>query len=64
MLVLRTAVLPRWLGWVGIVVAIALLVAVLFIPIFLLWAWVLVVGVILTARPANGHPRESSRMAT
>ena len=64
MLVLRTAVLPRWLGWVGIVVAIALLVAVLFIPIFLLWAWVLVVGVILTVRPANGHPHESPRMAT
>jgi hypothetical protein len=31
-LALRTAVLPRWLGWVGIVVALALLVAVFFIP--------------------------------
>ena len=57
-LAIRTAVLPRWLGWVGIVVALALLVAMLFFPILLLWAWVLVVAVVLTVRTSTAHPRE------
>jgi hypothetical protein len=61
-LALRTAVLPRWLGWVGIVVAVALLAAVFFIPIFLFWAWILVVSVVLIVRPAN-DPRSQRTAA-
>lgn len=59
-LALRTAVLPRWLGWVGMAVALALLVAVFFVPIFALWAWVVVVSVVLIARPPMIHPAEQS----
>ncbi len=62
-LALRTAVLPRWLGWVGVVVAIALLAAVFFIPVFLLWAWVLVVAVVLTVRSSTGDSQEPDRAA-
>ena len=57
-LALRTAVLPKWLGWVGFVAALALLVAVFFFPIFVLWAWVLVVSVLLIVRSPLGRPKE------
>jgi len=55
-LALRTAVLPRWLGWVGLVAALALLVAIFFFPIFVLWAWVLIVSVFLILRTQTGYP--------
>lgn len=50
-LALRTATLPRWLGWIGLVVALVLVFAVFFFPLFALWAWVVVVSVVLIARP-------------
>jgi hypothetical protein len=50
-LALRTAALPRWLGWIGLVVALVLLFAVFFFPLFALWAWVVVISVVLIARP-------------
>jgi MFS family permease len=62
-LALRTAVLPRWLGWVGIVVALALLVAVFFIPVFLFWAWVLVVAVVLAVRTPSAQSPHPERAA-
>jgi hypothetical protein len=52
-LAIRTAVLPTWLGWVGLVVALAQLVGILFFPLFALWAWVLIVSIALIARPAE-----------
>jgi hypothetical protein len=61
---LRTGVLPRWLAWLGIVVAIALPVDVIYISIgpFLLWA--LVASIVLLLRrdtataTAAASPRE------
>lgn len=50
-LAIRTAVLPRWLGWVGLIVALALVVSVFFFPILAFWLWVLVVSVVLVVRP-------------
>jgi hypothetical protein len=41
---LRTGVLPAWLGWVGLVVAVVMLFAVVFIPILVFVGWVLVVS--------------------
>jgi hypothetical protein len=57
-LALRTAVLPRWLGWVGLVLALVLLVAVFFFPIFALWAWAVLVSVYLIVRAPITHPAE------
>jgi hypothetical protein len=50
-LALRTGVLPRWLGWVGVVVAVVMLASFLFFPLFVLLAWVLVVSIAMLARP-------------
>ena len=48
---LRTRVLPRWLGLVSVVAAPFILVAVLFLPIFVFLAWVAVVSVVLLMQP-------------
>src|SRR5262245_8491115 len=48
--ILRTAGLPRWLGWLGIVAAIALLFDVLYLTIFPFWGWVLIASVVMLVR--------------
>lgn len=63
-LALRTRVLPRWLGWVGLPVALVLLVAIFFFPLFVLWAWILVVSVLLIARTPAWPPQEREPEAT
>ena len=54
---LRTGVLPRWLGWVSVVAAPIILVAVLFVPIFVFLAWVAVVSGVLALRPQPAAAR-------
>jgi hypothetical protein len=49
-LAVRTGVLPGWLGWIGLVAAVAMLFAIFFFPLFVLWAWVLVVSIVLVVR--------------
>lgn len=49
-LALRTALFPRWFGWLGIVAAIVLLAAVFFLPVFVLFGWVLVASLLLLWR--------------
>jgi hypothetical protein len=44
---LRTGVLPAWLGWAGLIVAVAMLFAVFFLPILVFVGWVLVVSLIM-----------------
>lgn len=44
---LRLGVLPRWLGWAGLVAAVLLPLAVGFIGFLVLWAWVLAVSAAL-----------------
>jgi hypothetical protein len=46
-LIVRTGVLPKWIGWFGFVAAVGLLFAGFFIPIVLLLLWVLFVSVAL-----------------
>jgi len=55
---LRTGVLPAWLGWTGLVVAVIMLFAVFFIPILIFVAWVLVVSLLMvvTAWRVRGNP--------
>ncbi len=50
LLAIKTTILPTWLGWIGLVIAIAQLVAIIFFPLVALWAWVLVVSVFLIVR--------------
>ena len=63
-LALRTPVLPKWLGWLGLFVALVLLFAVFFFPLFVLWAWVLVVSVLLIVHTPTNHPQERGPGAT
>lgn len=58
---LRTGVLPRWVGWVSIVAAPFILVAVMFIPIFIFLLWVAIVSVALFLQPAPAAPVEPHR---
>jgi hypothetical protein len=55
-LTLRSGVLPRWVGWVSLVAAPIILIAILFIPIFGFLAWVAIVSVVLLMRSRSGSP--------
>jgi hypothetical protein len=56
-LILRTNVLPRWLGYFGFVVAVVLLAAVIFLPMIFFVLWVLFISVaMLRSRPAAITP--------
>ena len=54
--VLRTAVLPVWLGWVGLVGVALALVEVLLLPVFVVPAWVVVVSIALMADRSTHDP--------
>jgi hypothetical protein len=47
---LQTGVLPRWLAWLGIVVAIVLLFDVIYVNIVPLLIWVLAASIVLLMR--------------
>jgi hypothetical protein len=48
----RYAVLPRWLGWLGLAMAPLLVLAIAFVGFLVLFVWVLVVSVVLLASRA------------
>src|SRR5262249_33492107 len=48
--IFRTAVYPRWLGWLGIVAATVLVVDVLYLTIFPFWTWVFIASVAMLVR--------------
>lgn len=61
-LILRTGVLPRWLAWFGIIVAIALVFDVTYMNIVPLLAWVVGASIVLLRRqhePATAEAPES-----
>jgi hypothetical protein len=51
-LVLRTAVLPRWLAWTGFVCAPVLVLGVVFLPMIALPIWTVATGVAMLKSPA------------
>ena len=54
---LRWGGLPRWFAWVGLVVALALILNILyFFGLFVWTAWVLLASVVLLLRPVAGTP--------
>lgn len=58
-LMIRTGILGAWVGWAGLVIALALLaIGFAFVPLFGLIAWVFVVSVLLL-RPALARRRET-----
>ena len=56
---IRAGFLPRWFGWIGVVVGVIQLLA-FFIPAFVFWLWILITGVLLVMR----HPARTERHAT
>jgi hypothetical protein len=52
LITLRTGVLPRWFGWVSVIASPIVLLAPLFVPIFVWLVWVAIAGVVLVLRPA------------
>jgi len=57
-IILRTAVLPRWLGGLAIVAAIALLFDAVYLTIFPFWGWVFIASVVMLVR--RGHRPQSA----
>ena len=55
-LALRTAMLPRWFAWISIDAGVVLLFAVVFIPVFVYWGWILVASGLLVWRRAEVTP--------
>ena len=47
---LRTGVFPRWLAWLGIVAAVALLFDATYLNILPLWVWVFVASIVMLRR--------------
>lgn len=59
LIALRTRVFPVWLGWIGLVLALTLIVAFAFIPVLALFAWVALLGILMTWR-RDVAPREAT----
>lgn len=55
---LRTGVVPRWLAWLGFVVAATMLVSFFFLPFLVFLGWLLVVSVVFLVR--DGMVKERS----
>ena len=48
--ILRTGVLPRWLAWLAVIAAIALLFDLIYGTIFPFWTWVLIASIVMLVR--------------
>jgi hypothetical protein len=59
-LIVKTGVLPRWVGWFGFAVAVVLLFGALFLPIVALLLWVFFVSVALLRAPAKEVARPAA----
>jgi hypothetical protein len=52
-LALRTDVLPRWFGWLGLLVGLILLFAIVFVPAFVYAGWIVLAAALLTWLPTR-----------
>ena len=50
---IRSGVVPKWAGWLGVVVGVAALVSFMFIPMIVWLAWILIVALVLFLKGAN-----------
>jgi hypothetical protein len=56
---LRAALVPRWLGWVGVAVGILGIASIFFFPQLLIALWLLVAGVLVFRASAPAAPAAS-----
>jgi hypothetical protein len=49
---LRSGLFPRWFAWVGVVAGVVQLFAVVFIPVFVYWGWIVLAAILLSVRKA------------
>jgi hypothetical protein len=54
--IFRTGVLPRWLGWLGFVCGVALLFGAVFLPVIALPIWLIAASIVLYRQP-EGSPQ-------
>jgi hypothetical protein len=59
--ILRTAVLPKWLAWLGIVAAIALLFDLIYLNILPFWVWVFIASIVMLMQREEGQQPRLSR---
>jgi hypothetical protein len=52
---LRTKILPRWFGRLGILVGISQLFGIFFFPFFVWWSWLVATSILLVVRPARAR---------
>ena len=48
--ILRSRVLPRWFGWLGVALGALLLTSVVFVSAFLFWAWMAIAAIVMALR--------------
>lgn len=60
-LIVRTGVLPRWIGYFGFVTAVALLFAVVFLPMIFFVLWTLFVSIAMWRGSAEPAPQAAPR---
>jgi len=51
--IMRTGVLPRWLGWLGFVCGVVLLFGVVFLPVIALPIWLIAASIVLYRQPVG-----------
>jgi hypothetical protein len=61
--IFRTRVFPRWLGWLGIVAAIVLPFDVIYVNIFPFWGWVFVASIVMLVRREKTATAETATAA-
>jgi hypothetical protein len=61
--ILQTAVFPRWLAWLGVVAAIALLFDVIYLNILPFWLWVFIASIVMLARRQKTATEETATTA-
>jgi hypothetical protein len=62
-LVLRTKALPAWLGYFGFLAAIAMVFAVLLMPMIVFGLWLLALGIVMAMRPGSESPMPAAAAA-
>jgi hypothetical protein len=58
---LRTGVLPRWLGWIGLVVAVVMLLSIYYFPMIIFAGWVLMVSLLMIVMAWKTEPVHPAR---
>jgi hypothetical protein len=58
---LRTSVLPAWIGWIGLVVAVVMLLSIYYFPMIIFAAWILMVSLLMIVMAWKTEPVHPAR---